>query len=264
MLPFNGHVTSVAIRSQVVDMVCGFPITVKISPRPDVMDVECFAGFILCNAATLTSVIVSFSGFASLFPPVWPAGVVMPALPCWAVFCAHVSRFTLPVQPAINVAEHMRFHLAWDTKDGFAAKIASAFSAVFVQWMIFPSRSMAFFVLCVAFSRTESVVESLDSIFLSRDWSSAIGARYLYGSSSGIISALRRTVFLPRVIAWWKKRISALFAWFFFSLASDFIGATNRAKSDVSICAFFHWLSASFACFHVQIIAQKGGLRHVR
>jgi hypothetical protein len=77
----NRSMASRAITNQVIKLVGLFPVTVKVSPRDNVVNIHRSTEFRFSNTTLLTGVAISFSGFVLLLAPIWATPFFVTALP---------------------------------------------------------------------------------------------------------------------------------------------------------------------------------------
>lgn len=180
-------------------MICNFPISIKVSPRDNMMNVENFTKFFLCNITTAASKTVPFSGFHGLFVPVGTAFVFVTPKPCGTVGSTSVSRFSLPLKATFYTTKDIFSNLASQSINDFATSSTTICSTFNKLRVVFTISGMIFSILSITFTRTKSKIKPVVSTFLPGCWFSTDSTDVYYLKRDGSITALGRAIFLSGV-----------------------------------------------------------------
>lgn len=235
-------------------MISNFPVTIKITPRFNVVNIKSFAVIGFCDPASLASEAIALPGFFSLFAPICAASVIVTAKPSGAILARHIPRLSLPIQSTFNTTKNIFLDPLWQSLNRLTAIITMIFFARKVLRMILAAWSVIFTIFRHALPRTKGRIKSFHSVFLSSDQFTTIYTGYLLTGALCCIAAISRTIFLIAVITGRLEQFTTMFAGFFDSLAVGFPAAGPRAKPYNSISSFFNWFSANFTSFHTVII----------
>ncbi len=150
---------SIAKRNQVIKMIGGPRISVKVTPWLDMMHVKCPVGLFLGYAAAPASEPITLARRSALPVPSWPASIFMPPEPAWAFLSVHIARFSLPMTIALNITKDVLFYSTWQAIDRLSTIIAMIFRAFNKLDMIFSADRMRLAIFMIARHRAKGQLE---------------------------------------------------------------------------------------------------------
>ena len=252
--PFYGLMTGCTVGNQVAQLVGTSPVSIKGSPRFDVMNIQCLASNILAKATSLACISISRPGSLSLLVPIGATPVSVPANPGRTILCRSISRSFLPLQTALGATEVVLAKFRWTTFKLLAASVAFDEYAVVLR-VGWPLHGILMQPSEHTLLAAEMVVQSLKSALLMLRRATAIitGDRDTRRPSN--VTTGSRTIILSRMVPRRLKQSVAILTVLGEYLAPRFIRTCDRAEANSPICPFLDWLSTMFTRFdHVSII----------